>query len=58
MMEYRGVTRVTELPVDDKAIATLALEAEMRDMRLGELVAQFIKRVVEIGDLDLVRRAK
>ena len=58
MMEYRGVTRVTDLPLDEQAIGTLALEAEMRDMRLGEIVAQVIKRIIESGDFDLGRGAK
>ena len=58
MMEYRGHTRVTELPLDEQAIGTLALEAEMRGMRLGELVAQVIERIIESGDFDLGRGAK
>jgi len=49
-MEYRGVRRVTDLPLDEQAIGTLALEAEMRGIRLGELIAHLIMRIVEVGD--------
>lgn len=58
VMEYRGVRRITDLPLDEAAVATLALEAEMRGLRLGELVAQLLMRIVEVGDFDLVRDAK
>ena len=39
---YRGVTRRTELPLDQQAIGKLALEAEIRNLRLGEFIARLL----------------
>jgi len=41
-MEYKGEERLTELPLDLEMIRQLAIEAEFRGMRLGELVAKLI----------------
>jgi hypothetical protein len=41
-MEYKGEERLAELPLDLEMIRQLAIEAEFRGMRLGELVAKLI----------------
>ena len=41
-MRYRGNTRTTELAVSPHIIGQLVLEAEFRDLKLGELVARLI----------------
>ena len=41
-MRYRGEERVTELPLDPDMIRYLALEAEFRGMRIGELITRLI----------------
>ena len=41
-MEYKGEERSTKLPLDVEMIRKLAIEAEFRGMRLGELVAKLI----------------
>jgi hypothetical protein len=41
-MKYRGEERSTDLPLDVEMIRQLAIEAEFRGMRLGELVAKLI----------------
>ena len=54
-MEYKGQERSTDLPLDEEMIGQLAVEAEIRDMRIGELVGALILAIVE-GDLyQLVR---
>jgi hypothetical protein len=54
-MEYKGQERSTDLPFDEEMIGQLAVEAEIRDMRIGELVGALILAIVE-GDLfQLVR---
>ena len=53
--EYKGQERSTDLPLDEEMIGQLAVEAEIRDMRIGELVGALILAIVE-GDLyQLVR---
>lgn len=41
-MYYRGEERVTALPLDPDTIRYLALEAEFRGMRIGELITRLI----------------
>ena len=54
-MEYKGQERSIDLPFDEEMIGQLAVEAEIRDMRIGELVGALIRAIVE-GDLfQLVR---
>jgi hypothetical protein len=54
-MEYKGQERSTDLPLDEEMIGQLAVEAEIRGMRIGELVGALILAIVE-GDLfQLVR---
>ena len=54
-MEYKGQARSTDLLLDEEMIGQLAVEAEIRGMRIGELVGALILAIVE-GDLfQLVR---
>jgi hypothetical protein len=46
-MEYKGEERSTELPLDQKMIKQLALEAEFRGMRLGELLVALILAITK-----------
>ena len=41
-MEYKGVDRTTELALTPDMIKHLALEAEFRDLRIGELISDLI----------------
>jgi len=41
-MEYKGVDRTTELALTPDMIKHLALEAEFRDLRIGELIRDLI----------------
>ena len=42
VMQYRGDERTTELPLTPDMIRQLAFEAELRDMRIGELIGQLM----------------
>jgi hypothetical protein len=46
-MEYKGQERSTGLPLDEEMISQLAMEAEIRGMRIGELVAALILEIVK-----------
>jgi hypothetical protein len=41
-MRYKGEERATELPLTDDMIGQLAFEAELRDMRIGELIGELM----------------
>jgi hypothetical protein len=41
-MRYKGEERTIELPLTHDMIAQLALEAESRNMRIGELIGELI----------------
>jgi hypothetical protein len=45
-MQYKGQERLTVLPLDKAMTAQLAIEAEIRDMQIGELVATLIRAIV------------
>jgi hypothetical protein len=45
-MRYRGKERTTELPLALQAIGRLALEAALRDMRIGELIGELITATI------------
>jgi hypothetical protein len=45
-MRYRGKERTTELPLALQAIGQLALEAALRDMRIGELIGELITATI------------
>jgi hypothetical protein len=50
-MEYRGIKRWTDVPMDERTLGYLALEAEIRDMRVGELVSLLILRLVQTNGI-------
>jgi hypothetical protein len=54
-MEYKGQERTTGLPFDDEMIRQLALEAEIRGMRIGELVSALIIAIVKNDLFPLMR---
>jgi hypothetical protein len=53
-MEYKGEERSTRLPLDQEMIRQLALEAEFRGMRIGELVAALILAITRKDLFQLV----
>jgi hypothetical protein len=44
---YRGIERTHELPLTTQAIGLLALEATLREMSIGELIAEIIRAMVD-----------
>jgi hypothetical protein len=48
-MRYKGEERTTELPLTNDMIVRLAFEAEVRGMRIGELVAELITAMAKEG---------
>lgn len=54
-MEYKGQEQSTSLPLNEEMIGRLAIEAEIRGMRIGELVAAFILAIVKKDLFHLVR---
>jgi hypothetical protein len=53
-MEYKGEERSTRLPLDQEMIRQLAMEAEFRGMRMGELVAALILAITRKDLFELV----
>jgi hypothetical protein len=53
-MHYRGEDRTTDLPLSPEMVGRLAIEAEFRNVRIGELVAELIVGVVEKDMFQLV----
>jgi len=47
VMKYKGETRTTELPLTDDIIGRLAVEAEFRNVKLADLVAQLIVAITK-----------
>ena len=45
-MQYKSQERSTVLPLDKEMIAQLAIEAEIRGMQIGELVATLVRAIV------------
>jgi hypothetical protein len=45
--QYNGVERTTQVPLTRHGIEQLALEAGLRDMRIGELIGQVIAATAE-----------
>jgi hypothetical protein len=41
-MRYKGEERTTELPLTHDMIGQLAFEAELRNMRIGELIGELM----------------
>jgi hypothetical protein len=48
-MEYKGQERLSDLPLDEEILGELAMEAEIRGMRIGELVGALILEIVKEG---------
>ena len=46
-MQYKGEERTTELPLTQDMIRQLAFEAELRNMRIGELVGELIIAIMK-----------
>ena len=44
--QYRAMERTDELPLTSRAIGQLALEAALRDVKIGELIAEIITTMV------------
>jgi hypothetical protein len=53
-MRYKGGERTTEVPLTHDMIGQLAVEAELRDMRIGELVSEVIIAVTKCDLFQLV----
>ena len=49
-MQYRGEERTTEIPLTQDMMRQLAIEAWLRDMKMGEVVSEVIIGVIK-GDL-------
>src|SRR5262249_5602987 len=47
LMRYRGSTRTTELAVSPEVISQLVLEAEFREVKLGDLISRLITAIAE-----------
>lgn len=56
VMSYHGMERRTDLMLSDVEIGQLAIEADIRGMRIGELLATIITKVVERQMFDIVER--
>jgi hypothetical protein len=54
VIEYKDQEQTTELRLPQDIIATLAFEAEFRDMRIGELIGALIAATMEKGLLQLI----
>ena len=46
-MHYKGEGRTTKLALTPLAIGQLALEAELRDMRIGEFVSELVTETIQ-----------
>jgi len=57
-MQYKGTDRTIELPLKPDMVGRLAIEAEFRNMRIGELVAQLILAIAEKDLFQLVLEAQ
>ena len=57
-MRYKGEERTTELPLTNDMIVHLAFEAEVRGMRIGELVADLITAMAKKDLVQVVLDAR
>ena len=57
-MQYKGEQRSTDLPLTQDMIRQLAFEAEIRDMRIGELVGELIVAILKKDLLQAVLAAE
>jgi hypothetical protein len=53
-MQYKGAERTTKLPLTEEMIATLALEAELRHLRIGDLITEIIVATMKKDLLQVV----
>jgi hypothetical protein len=53
-MQYKREDRTVRLPLNPEMIGRLAIEAELRNLRIGELVAQLILTIAEKDLFQLV----
>jgi hypothetical protein len=53
-IQYRGMKRTHELPLTTHTIGLLALEATLREVSIGELIAEILKRAM--ADKNLFQR--
>jgi hypothetical protein len=51
-MTYAGEEQSIDLPIDQAMIGQLALEAEIRNMRIGELLAAVIIAILKRNSLE------
>jgi hypothetical protein len=54
VIEYKDQEQTTELRLPQDIIATLAFEAEFRDMRIDELIGALIAATMQKGLLHLI----
>ena len=48
-MRYGGMARITKLPLTQEMISQLALEAQVRDMSVAELLSELIAAISKKG---------
>jgi hypothetical protein len=53
-VEYNGHRRATELPLSQEMIQKLALEAQFRDMQMGQLLSELIASIMNKDLFQLV----
>jgi hypothetical protein len=54
LMSYKGEERTVELPLTDRMIARLAIEAEFRSTTITELIANLITEIAMNDKFDLL----
>jgi hypothetical protein len=57
-MQYKGEERTTELPLTADVIRQLAFEAELRNMRIGELIGELIVAMLKKNRFQAVLEQK
>jgi hypothetical protein len=53
-MQYKGAERTTELPLTEEVMGTLALEAQLQGLRIGELITEIIVATMKKDLLQVV----
>jgi hypothetical protein len=54
LMSYKGEERTVELPLTDRMIAHLAIEAEFRATTVADLIASLFTEIAMNGKFDVV----
>jgi len=57
-MRYKGEERTTELPLTQDMIRQLAFEAELRNMRIGELIGKLMVAMLKKDIFQAVLKQK